>query len=140
MSLSFRLASTKDDITACHRLRWAVFVVEQGVPEADENDGTDVGSTHVMAEEKGELVGVARFHRDGDMVKISRVCVSREARGKGLGAALIEQVCARSGAATAKLGAQASAIPFYQQLGFEAVGAPYHDAGIPHQDMTKALL
>ena len=110
------------------------------MPDADENDGTDVGATHVMAEVDGALIGVARFHRDGRSVKISRVCVAYDARGTGLGATLVEQACARSGAARAYLGAQVTAIGFYQRLGFQPFGAPYMDAGIPHQDMEKSLV
>ena len=37
------------------------------------------------------------------------------------------------------LGAQTHAIPFYENIGYQAFGPEYLDAGIPHRDMIKKL-
>ncbi len=139
MSLTLRVAETETDIAACMALRWTVFVEEQGVPEADELDGTDVGCTHVIAIEAGQAVGAARFKVDDDVAKIGRVCVAQEQRGAGTGAAMIRFICDICGASKARLGAQVAAMRFYQRLGFEPVGDVFMDAGIPHQDMERDL-
>lgn len=125
-------------------LRWAVFVEEQGVPPEDELDGTDEGAIHVLALRDGMACGAARFHLKDGVAKIGRVCVSASARGQGLGAALIRFVLQHAATIPdirlARLGAQTSALSFYQALGFVATGPEYMDAGIPHQDMEKSLV
>ena len=120
-------------------LRWTVFVEEQGVPEADELDGSDVGGTMIMAKCGGDLVGTARFHLAGDVIKISRVCVHPAARGSGIGAQLIEFLCNPQCAKHARLDAQTDALAFYRRLGFLPVGEDFLDAGIPHRRMEKRL-
>lgn len=132
-----------DDLAACLALRRRVFIEEQGVPEADELDGTDVGARHLLATLDGRPVGTARLKIAGDTGKIGRVCVLPEARGTGLGRALVlaalDRLAAEPGVTLAKLSAQADAVGFYERLGFTAQGAAYPDAGIPHRDMTRAL-
>ena len=88
-------------------------------------------------------VGTARLLIEGDTGKIGRVCVLQEARGTGLGAALIRAGVERfrqvPGVAKVKLGAQVHALGFYERLGFAAYGPVYDDAGIEHRDMVLAL-
>ena len=43
------------------------------------------------------------------------------------------------GAARAVLSAQEAVVPWYAAFGFEARGAAYDDAGIPHRDMEADL-
>lgn len=130
------------DIALCQRLRRAVFIDEQGVSEADEVDGLDDGAIHLLARLDGRPVGTARLLIEGGRGKIGRVCVLAEARGTGLGAALIRsavEVLAGRGCDEAVLGAQTHAIGFYAKLGFAAFGPEYIDAGIPHRDMAMVL-
>ena len=135
--------SQTDDITTCHALRRTVFIEEQGVSEADEVDGRDDVALHVLATQDGTPLGCARILLAGDVAKIGRVCVLKNARGTGLGAAIIlaclDVARAQPGVSTAKLGAQTHALAFYEKLGFTAFGAVYDDAGIAHRDMDRAL-
>lgn len=132
-----------DDIASCHAIRRAVFIEEQGIPEADEWDDLDDQAIHLLAWHEGEAVGTARVLLDGATGKISRVCVLPVARGTGLGAQLIRAAVdvlrSRHGVSTARLGAQVHAIGFYEKLGFTVVGDVYDDGGIPHRDMIRAL-
>jgi len=132
-----------DDLATCHALRRVVFIQEQGVPEADELDDLDAQAIHLLAVLDGRPVGSARLLRLGDTGKIGRVCVLAQARGTGLGAALIRAALAEframPGIARVKLGAQTHALGFYEKLGFAAYGAEYDDAGIAHRDMMLAL-
>ncbi|TNC72370.1 GNAT family N-acetyltransferase [Rubellimicrobium roseum] len=130
------------DLDACLRLRRVVFIEEQAVPEDLEIDGLDGEAVHLLATLDGRPVGTARLFAKGDIGKIGRVCVLKEARGRGIGAALIRQAVEELrglGLARARLGSQVHAIPFYEALGFVAEGPVYDDAGIPHRDMTRTL-
>ncbi len=131
------------DLATCLDLRHRVFVAEQGVPEALERDALDATALHFLAFTGDTPIGTARVVVVQDTAKIGRVCVLPQARGTGLGAALIRAAMDHAhslpGVAQAKLGAQTLAIGFYEKLGFAAVGAVYQDAGIPHQDMVCPL-
>lgn len=132
-----------DDLATCHALRRVVFIEEQGVPEELEVDGRDGEALHLLARRDGRAVGCARLLVVGDTVKVGRVCVLAEERGQGVGVALIKAAveAARSvkGAVRVKLGSQAHAIGFYEKLGFVAEGPEYLDAGIVHRDMIRVL-
>jgi ElaA protein len=131
------------DIATCRVLRRRVFIEEQGVSEADEIDDLDGAAIHLLAVVAGRPVGTARLLTDGETGKIGRVCVLPEARGAGLGAALIRaavaEISAMPGLIRAKLGAQVQALGFYERLGFTAVGPVYLDAGLEHRDMVLQL-
>lgn len=135
--------ATSRDITTCRLLRRRVFIEEQGVSEADELDDLDDEAIHLLAHLDGRAVGSARLLLRGETGKIGRVCVLAEARGRGLGAALIRAALAElrghPGLTQAKLGAQTHALGFYERLGFVAIGPVYDDAGIPHRDMISPL-
>ncbi len=131
------------DLATCLAIRRKVFIDEQGVSETDEVDGLDPVALHLLAMQDAAPVGTARILVEGAVGKIGRVCVLPQARGTGLGAALIRaavaELQAMPGVAKAKLGAQVHALGFYERLGFEAMGQVYMDAGIPHRDMVMAL-
>lgn len=128
------------DIPTCRALRRTVFIEEQGVSEAVEVDDLDSEAIHLLALKDGQAVGSARLLVLGETGKIGRVCVLREGRGQGIGAALIRAAVARlrqvDGVKRAKLGAQTHALGFYGGLGFVPVGEVYLDAGIAHRDMV----
>ncbi len=131
------------DLAACLALRRTVFIEEQRVPEDREIDGLDDSALHLLATQDGQPIGSARILLDGETGKIGRVCVLPQARGTGLGAALIRAALdvlrVQPGITRAKLGAQTHALGFYEKLGFTACGLVYDDAGIPHRDMTRDL-
>lgn len=132
-----------DDLGTCLALRHAVFVEEQGVSPVDEQDGRDRQAHHILAHLEDRPVGTARLLLIGETGKIGRVCVLPEARGRGLGAALVEACVAHlrgiDGISRAQLGAQLQALGFYEALGFVAFGPVYDDAGVPHRDMELPL-
>jgi predicted GNAT family N-acyltransferase len=132
-----------DDYAPCVALRRAVFIVEQGISEADEMDDLDDTSIHLLATVDGRPVGTARVLIDGDIGKIGRICVLADQRGTGLGARIVyaamEHLRTLPGLARAKLGSQDHAIGFYEKLGFVGYGPFYDDAGIPHRDMIRDL-
>lgn len=140
--MSVTIAETAD-IETCHALRRAVFIEEQGVSVAEEIDGRDGDAVHLLARAGDVPVGTARILFAGETGKIGRVCVLRQHRGTGLGAALVEAavaaIQARPGTRTAVLGAQLPALGFYERLGFAAYGPIFDDAGIDHRMMRRDL-
>jgi predicted GNAT family N-acyltransferase len=85
-------------------------------------------------------VGTARLRPYGAGAKVERVAVLPEQRGRGLGRALMEAAeCAawQRGCARLVLHAQLPVIPFYERLGWRALGPEFGEAGIPHRRMEK---
>ena len=123
------------------RLRQQVFVVEQGSPYPD-LDGLDQMARHLLLESNRTLCGCLRLlapAEDCPVVRIGRVCVGREWRGRGLGRRLMAEALAfcrehHPGQAVA-LSAQLKLVPFYESYGFATIGDPYDDFGIPHTEM-----
>jgi YbgC/YbaW family acyl-CoA thioester hydrolase len=125
-------------------LRRAVFVDEQGIPESEEWDAADATALHAVAiNALGQAVGTGRLLAAQPGVgKIGRMAVHRALRGTGVGArvlaALTEAARAR-GDHTLRLSAQRTAMGFYQRQGWQCVGEPYDEVGIPHQTMERRL-
>jgi len=117
-------------------VRRAVFVDEQKVPAEMELDEFDPPSLHALAfDGEGRVLGTGRLLPDGH---IGRMAVVRQARGTGVGSALLQALmrAARArGDREVVLSAQTHAVPFYERFGFVAEGEPYDDAGIPHRSM-----
>jgi predicted GNAT family N-acyltransferase len=122
------------------QVRCAVFIDEQGVPEALEWDADDADAQHVLAVDgAGQAIGCARLLPDGH---IGRMAVLPAWRGRGVGRALLATVINAAqarGHTTLLLSAQTHAADFYARAGFVAIGAVYEEAGIPHVAMLKKL-
>ena len=121
-------------------IRYQVFVVEQGVPEALEWDGLDPQCRHVLARAaNGAPIGAGRLLPDGH---IGRMAGRSNWRRKGVGFTLLLELLriARSrGDAAAILHAQTHAIDFYRRAGFAVSSAEFMEAGIPHVEMRLQL-
>lgn len=128
---------------ACFAVRRAVFIEEQGIPEAEEWDAADATCTHYLAAGDVGPMGTARLIACGAEAKIGRVAVMADARGTGLGRALMVHVledARAAGFSIAVLESQVTAIGFYERLGFVAEGPEYDDgSGILHRLMRCPL-
>ena len=122
------------------RVRRAVFIEEQGVPETLEWDEWDERSVHVIAQTlDGEPIGTGRLLPDAS---IGRMAVLASCRGQGVGSALLAcllGVARARGEQLVRLSAQTHAMPFYARFGFEPEGLEYLEAGIPHRLMWLRL-
>ena len=121
------------------RLRREVFIVEQGISEADEWDGEDATSVHVLATLNRDPVGTGRMNGAG---KIGRIAVMSGLRGRGIGTLILRrllQEARRLGIREPYLHAQVQAVPFYERLGFSRKGDEFDEAGIPHVRMSLVL-
>ncbi|MGM0535591.1 MAG: GNAT family N-acetyltransferase [Pseudomonadota bacterium] len=120
-------------------IRRVVFIEEQQVPQEEEWDGRDPECRHFLALHDTLPLGTARLLPDAH---IGRVAVLPQARGLGIGAALVRaaiEAARRDGHASVALAAQTHAQAFYEHLGFVAFGDEFLDAGIPHRNMRLSL-
>lgn len=121
-------------------VRRAVFIDEQGVPEALEWDADDSVALHLLAlDATGQAIGCARLLPDGHL---GRMAVLGHWRGRGVGQALLHAAleCARErGHERVRLSAQMHAAGFYARAGFVAEGGEYLEAGIAHVAMSCGL-
>jgi predicted GNAT family N-acyltransferase len=148
-----RVAADPADRELCLAVRKEVFVAEQGVPEDLEYDAYDAVAVHVLAvRADGTPLGTGRLlhgpeaagRTGGDpaLGSLGRLAVIREARGLGVGAALvraIEDAARARGLTAVDLHAQTHALGFYERLGYTPYGPEYLEAGIPHRGMRRAL-
>ncbi len=137
-----RLAETEADSRACMRIRWTVFVEEQNVPPSLEVDAQDAaGAVHALALLDGVPAGAGRFVlAAGGLAWIGRMAVVEEARGKGIGRAILrflEEEARKRGARRFALNAQVAARGFYEKAGYQARGGVFDDANIPHVRMDR---
>jgi predicted GNAT family N-acyltransferase len=138
----------------CLELRTEVFVGEQNVPieeEIDAYDKLDVECWHFAAtldESEGpqgtssRVLGTARYIVTDGKCKAQRVAVAKKARGLGVGSLLMKAIhehAREKGLSEVILGAQLVAMPFYEQLSYEAYGPVFDDAGIDHRMMRRML-
>ncbi|MFF9169007.1 MULTISPECIES: GNAT family N-acetyltransferase [unclassified Streptomyces] len=152
-SFAVRLAEDPADREACFAVRKQVFVHEQGVPEDIEYDAYDADAVHVLAvRADGMPLGTGRLlygeaaaaKNGGDPLvgSLGRLAVTREARGLGVGAALVravEEAARARGLSAVDLHAQTHALGFYERLGYQVYGPEFPDAGIPHRAMRRPL-
>lgn len=123
--------------TICLRIRYDVFVTEQGYSAALEPNAWDDAALHYIAHRGDAAVGAARaiVDRQNASAKIGRVAVIKSARGTGVGLALMQAIIADEDLRNVhafSLSAQMHAISFYEQLGFAVTGDVFEAAGAPH--------
>ena len=121
------------------RIRFAVFVEEQGVPAELEMDDNDPRCLHALAYVDRRPIGTGRLLPDGH---IGRMAVLKEWRGHGAGKALLRaliEAARRRGDTEVLLSAQVHALGFYRAEGFQAEGDEYEEAGIAHQVMRLRI-
>lgn len=124
------------------RIRRAVFIEEQGVPEEIEMDADDAIAFHVLALDNEIPVGCGRMVPHEGAIKIGRMAVMRERRGEGIGEeilAFLMDAARDRGYRMAVLHAQLHAEGFYLKCGYQPVGEVFEEAGIAHLAMERAL-
>ena len=121
-------------------IRTCVFTNEQGADADNEFDEYDKTSLFALLYEGDKPVGTARIAETAAGIKIGRIAILKECRGKGYGTDIVKAVTDRAfdmGADKVLVDAQNYAVPFYEKLGFKVIGAEITDRGLPHIPMCR---
>ena len=126
--------------TELSRVRRAVFIDEQQVPEELEWDEYDETCQHILVtDENDQAIATGRIKPDGH---IGRMAVLKPHRKSGVGSAVLNALlhhAKKTGLQRVYLHAQTTAIPFYIKHGFVVCSEEFIDAGIPHKTMEKII-
>jgi ElaA protein len=134
---------TKDEFFEIAQLRCEVFFVEQRVDVQDFDDADRAADTrHVFIRDDTGMAAYLRVitlprAEYGATRAFGRVAVRGDRRGEGLAKRLIEPVVERWGSEPMVLHSQEYITGLYALFGFEAVGEPFVEAGIPHRSMLR---
>ena len=125
-------------------LRQTVFIKEQGVPKEIELDEHEHQCIHlVLYSDQNIPIATCRlFPIDSHTIKLQRMAVDKKFRGQAYGRFLIdaaEKVVKMNGFQAITLGAQVTALGFYEKLGYTKFGEPFLSANINHYQMNKIL-
>ncbi|MGK0551269.1 GNAT family N-acetyltransferase [Enterococcus faecalis] len=143
-----KIVQTKDTMSDIYldalRIRNHVFMVEQGVPVEIEIDQKEALCIHfVLYLDNGQAVATCRLlPLDQEHIKLQRMAVEKAYRGHEYGRLIIaeaEKFAQSHGYHLITLGAQITAVGFYEKLGYVKHGERFLDANIEHYEMNKKL-
>lgn len=144
MNLRVEKITDKELLEEAFKIRSQVFVLEQNVNPEQERDEWEASSTHFLAFLDEIPVGTARWRVTDYGAKLERFAVLKEARGMGVGGALVAAVLENINSApeafgkTKYLHSQLAAVPLYSKFGFEKVGDMFEECHIHHFKMELA--
>lgn len=144
MNLKVLKISSEDQMQKALVIRHQVFVIGQGVDPAKEYDEYERDATHFLATIEGNAVGTGRWRLTENGVKLERFAVLEEARGKGVGQALVKFVLddiANNPDANGQLKylhSQLDAVSLYAKFGFRKSGSMFEECNIQHFKMKLA--
>lgn len=131
------------DHAAARALRWRVLREPLGMPPGSEENPAESRCLHLVARAGDAVVGCLIFRVDpGATGQLMQMAVARERHGEGIGARLVRELERRlvaDGVREVTMHAREVALGFYARLGYEVVGDPFVEVGIPHRVMRRAL-
>jgi predicted GNAT family N-acyltransferase len=139
-SPDYKIITSLEDLQKAFFIRGVVFCEEQKCPYSREVDGFDFSAVHFLATIENEPVATARMRLFKDYVKIERLAVRKEYRGKSIGKEMFAFVLNRineMGYKKITLHAQAYLVNFYEKFGFVKQGEKFLEVNIEHYCMEK---
>lgn len=144
---SCRVATEPPELADHYALRRQVFVVEQGIFEADDRDrhDDDERTLHVVGLVDGVVGGAVRLYpldATGELWKGDRLAVLPEHRACHLGARLVRFAVATAGEYGGRrmiAHIQLPNVRFFEHLGWRAEGPPAPFHGVEHRLMAIGL-
>ena len=140
--MEVRVALNDHEVAAALALRERVFCEEQGVSAEADRDGRDPEATHIVAVDRGRVIGTCRLLFRGDVARLGRLAVEPARRGDGVAGAILreaDRLARDAGAAAISLHAQTYAKELYLREGYYERGATFVEEGIEHVSMEKPL-
>ncbi|WP_375179184.1 GNAT family N-acetyltransferase [Enterococcus rotai] len=141
-----KIVHTKDTMSDIYidavKIRRQVFMLEQGVLGEIEIDKYEAACIHfVLYGDNNEAIATCRLlPLTEEMIKLQRMAVQKEFRGHDYGRVIVEsaeQFAKEQGYNTITLGAQITALGFYEKMGYIKEGEMFLDAAIEHYQMNK---
>lgn len=121
-------------------IREAVFIREQGIPEAVEWDGQDESCRHALALSlQGDAIGCGRMQPDGH---IGHIAVLPQWRKQKVGTAIMEALLDYARVhdyLQVSVDVSSCYVPFYRSIGFAGRDKEFMVAGQPHARMILKL-
>ena len=139
---NYQIVHSIENLQKCFFVRAIVFCEEQKCPYSREMDGLDFSSVHFLATIENEPIATARMRLFKDYVKIERLAVRKEYRGKSIGKDMFSFVINHAnemGYNKIKIHAQVYLLKFYEDFGFVKQGEKFLDANIEHYCMVKEI-
>jgi predicted GNAT family N-acyltransferase len=128
-------------ITEVFNIRRKVFIEEQNVREEGEYDDDEINAVYFLAFIDGKALGTARYRKTEKGIKIERVAVLKEFRGKGIGSAIFETMLPELKKSGYKiyLHSQLTSCFLYEKYGFVKEGGTFYEEEIAHvlMQLTK---
>lgn len=138
--MNYKWINGKEGFEEAFKVRKAVFVEEQKVPESMERDEFDEQAHHLLVFDNNIPIATGRLFYNGKYLKLGRICVLKQYRGMDIGRYLMKRLLEKAESEGIKklyLDSQVSAIGFYRIFGFSEFGDVFDDAGIEHVPMVK---
>jgi predicted GNAT family N-acyltransferase len=131
------------DYDASVALRSHVLRHPLGLYPGPEERTLEAKLRHLAAFDGERLVGCLMLEDKGEgRMKMRQVAVSFEHQRRGVGSELVafsERVASEAGVREMILNARETAVPFYEQHGYEKHGEPFVEVTVRHFAMSKAL-
>jgi predicted GNAT family N-acyltransferase len=133
----------EEKLEECFKIRREVFIKEQKIDEEIEIDDDDKKVVHLLLYDENEkAIGTARINKINlyNEVKLQRICLLKESRGKGYGNLMMRELLNYCNNNFDKdilisLDSQIYALKFYEKNGFIKIGDNFFEVGIEHCKM-----
>ena len=136
--LTLKIADSEQEVAAAKRIRFQVFIEEQGIPAHLDDDGLDDSAYHAVCCIGNRIVGTGRLvSAKGHGGVLGRIAIIPEFRGQKLGNLVVkklEMLAVQLGLRELTLHPHKRLESFYEILGYRKVAGTYW-AG-PHELIT----
>ncbi len=120
--ITFKIASTEEELKAVREIRRNVFSIEQGIPAELDLDKDEERSIHLLAFiPPAQFIGTGRITINSTTGILSRISIIESYRNKGIGKLIImelEAIAKEKGLTALTLAPHIHLESFYTQLGY----------------------
>ena len=124
-------------------LRFKVLRDPLGHARADVPYPFEAQCLHLLALEKGKVVGCVLFHPQSEhRGRLMQMAVHADHQKRGLGARLVKRLedeLRARGFKEVVLHSRSAVVPFYEKLGYGCSGEPFEEVGLVHRTMARRL-
>ena len=140
---AIKILNPGEDYSEAMKVRYAVFVEEQGVPYENEADEYDKSAYHAVIIDREAPIACGRIYFKDGSAKLGRVAVLKEYRCRGHAIKICDALINIAVSHNLKkiiLHSQTYAVPLYEKLGFKCEGDEFLEEAMPHYKMALELV